>query len=328
MSRLMQEKRWHFLKGYRNPHQKSTCRGFTHFLLWQCGFYNDPLARPPVPADFAFPNPELSIDPSAPQVMWINHSTFWVHLGGKNFLVDPIWNERCSPFTFIGPKRYAPPSHTVEELGKIDYIILSHNHYDHLDRSTLLTLHRLHPEVTWIVPLKLKKWILKTLPQVERVIELDWWDQFETEGLLFTAVPAQHFSGRGLFDRNRTLWMGCVVESIALHKRFYFVGDTGYNPYDFRKIGEHFSHMDLSLIPIGVYTPRQFMRSVHVSPEEAVQIHQDVRSMLSIGGHWGTFKLSSDCLTRPPYDLFCALEAQQDSWETFRVLRPGQLLNW
>jgi len=323
-------KRWHVLKGYLNPHQKRLRRGWIHYLLWRLGYYKDLRPYQPVPSEFTYPNVQQALRAENPQVIWINHSTFWVRLNNKCFLMDPIWSQRCSPLPFVGPKRQAPPSHTLQELDKIDYVILSHNHYDHMDKRTLLELHHLYPHITWIVPLGVKKWLMQTLPNIERgwVIELDWWEQFHSEGLTFTAVPAQHFSGRGLFDHNRTLWMGCVVESSADQKRFYFAGDTGYNPYDFKKIGERFSYMDLSLLPIGVYTPRDFMQPVHINPTEAVRIHCEVGSKLSIGGHWGTFKLSSDSLTRPPYDLFCALKEENLAWETFRVLRPGQCINW
>ncbi|MBS0623431.1 MAG: MBL fold metallo-hydrolase [Verrucomicrobia bacterium] len=322
--------KWHFLKGYINPHQKELKRGFIHYLLWQFGYYKDKELLEPIPEGFTFPNPLCQLDADQPQVMWVNHSSYWLRLAGKNFLVDPIWSSRCSPCSFIGPSRHHPTSLTLEELGRVDYVILSHNHYDHLDKKTVLLLHHLYPNITWIVPYKLKKWLIKTLPRLERgwVIELKWWEQFQSEEFTFTAVPAQHFSGRGLFDRNRTLWMGCVVESTRENKRFYFAGDTGYNPHDFKKIGERFVSMDLSLLPIGVYTPRKFMQPVHINPDEAVQIHQDVGSKLSIGGHWGTFKLSSDCITRPPYDLLCALEKKNCSWENFRVLCPGQKINW
>ncbi len=319
-------KRRNFLGMYCNPHQKRIYRGFFHFLMWQFGFYNDPHPPPPLPEDFRFPNPEKAVDPTKPQVVWINHSTYWIKFAGKSILTDPIWGERCSPFKFFGPKRHHIPSHTLEELKEIDYVVISHNHYDHMDYKTILELHRLYPKITWVVPKGLKKWILRKLNDPDHIIELDWWEKKQSGEFTFSAVPAQHFSGRGLFDRNRSLWMGCIVSHGD--KKLYFAGDTGYNHSDFKEIGEKFGPIDLSLLPIGVYFPRKFMRAVHIHPEESLAIHQDVKSKLSIGGHWGTFKLSSDSITRPPYDLYLALQRKELSCQQFRVLRHGQSINW
>ncbi len=323
-------KRRNWLGCFLNPHQKHVPRGFIHYLLWRFGFYNDSEPLEEMPENFVFPNDEKEADLSRPHVAWINHSTFWVMLDGKGILVDPIWNTRCSPISFIGPKREHLPSHSLEQLQKVDYIVISHNHYDHLDKKTVKNIHRLYPNVTWIVPLGVKKWIQKTLPKSEKnkIVELDWWEKYEAKDFRFIAVPAQHFSGRGLHDRNRSLWMGCVIESDHSKKRVYFAGDTGYNPFDFSKIGEKFGSFDLSLLPIGVYSPRRFMRSVHINPEESLAIHGEIQSKLSIGGHFGTFKLSSDSIHRPPFDLYRAMEKKNLSWEKFRVLKPGQYINW
>lgn len=324
----MKKRNW--LGCFFNPHQKRVPRGFIHYLLWRFGFYDDPQSPEKVPEDFTYPNDEKEADLSKPHATWVNHSTFWVMLDGKGILVDPIWNTRCSPIPFIGPKRRHLPSHSLEQLHKVDYVVISHNHYDHLDKKTVKEIHRLYPSVIWVVPLGVKKWICRTLPisEEKNVIELDWWESYQSRDFKFIAVPAQHFSGRALHDRNRSLWMGCVIESERSKKRMYFAGDTGYNPFDFKKIGEKFGRIDLSLLPIGVYTPRRFMRSVHINPEESLAIHEEVNSKLSIGGHFGTFKLSSDAIDRPPFDLYRALEKKSLSWETFRVIKPGQYINW
>ncbi|MCP5470204.1 MAG: MBL fold metallo-hydrolase [Chlamydiales bacterium] len=293
-------------------------------MLWHFGYYNDPYPPEPPPKEFTYPKPEVPFDATIPFVTWINHSSYLVKLDGKTFLTDPIWSDRCSPFNFIGPKRRHPPPIQISELPHIDYVIISHNHYDHLDKETVLQLSKLQPHIFWVVPHGVKKWIKRTL-HTQNIVELDWWDEVDHEGTLFTAVPAQHFSGRGLFDRNRTVWMGVVVER---KKRFYFAGDTGYNDFDFKEIGKHFGHMDLSLLPIGVYSPRRFMKSVHVNPEDTVRIHQDVQSQLSVGGHWWTFRLSCELIDRPPYDLFLALQEQELHPHSFRVLKPGETINW
>ncbi len=313
------------LGNYKNPHERRILRGFTHFLLWQIGYYNDPYPQEPPPSDFSFPNPQDDVDYNKPLATWINHSTFWIRGCGKDFLVDPIWNERCSPFNFIGPKRRHQPPIKLDGFAKLDYVIITHNHYDHMDRPTILKLYALYPHICWIIPKGVESWFKRHLPKAKR-LELDWWQSQCDDGVRFTAVPAQHFSGRGLFDRNRTVWMGVVAEIGG--KQIYFAGDTGYNDADFKEIGEKFGKMDLSLIPIGAYAPRRFMKSVHINPDDAVQIHQEVKSKQSLGGHWWTFRLSVEIPDRPPYDLFSALEKRGIDPLAFRVVEPGDSINW
>lgn len=315
-------------KRYVNPYQKRVFRGAIHFILWQFGYYGEHIPEK-VPDNFAFPNQEEEIEEKKPQITWINHSTFWISAYGKNILTDPIWNLRCSPFKNLGPKRFHPPLPPIGQMPKIDMIIISHNHYDHLDLQTIKMFYKINPNIQWILPRGVKKWFCSAFPETrkEQIKEMDWWETANISGLQLTAVPAQHFSGRGLFDRNKSLWMGCVCK-FSEGKQFYFAGDTGYNSFHFKEIGKKFCKMDLSLIPIGAYSPRGFMKAVHVNPQEAVLIHKEVGSKLSIGGHWKTFRLSSEALERPPYDLYCALQNSKISCSEFRVLNPGQTINW
>jgi N-acyl-phosphatidylethanolamine-hydrolysing phospholipase D len=317
------------VKKFINPHNEHSSRGLFHFILWQFGFYNDHEPLPPIPEHFKFPNGYERVDWKKPSITWVNHSTFWVQCDGKSLLMDPIWTKRCSPVSFMGPERRINPSPLLEEITSVDIVIISHNHYDHLDKRTVFFLQERFPSLHWIVPLGVKKWFARLFSReaLRLVFELNWWEQIVLQGITFTAVPAQHFSGRGFFDRNRSLWMGCVCE-FPLGKRLYFAGDTGYNSIDFKKIGKKFGAMDLSLLPIGVYTPRKLMQPVHVSPTESLLIHQDVRSKLSVAGHWGTFRLSHEELERPPFDLFLALQKANIRAEEFRVLNPGQAINW
>lgn len=310
---------------YRNPHQRRLHRHPLHFLLLEVGYYRDPSPLHPVPAHFVYPEVEKALDLSAPKVTWINHSTFLVEVGGVRFLTDPIWSYRCSPVRGVGPRRRVAPALALERLPALDVILISHDHYDHLDRWTVEQLHERFPDLLWVVPegvgAHLRRWLRSVT-----LCELGWWESFGWRGVRFTSVPAQHFSGRTLWDRNATLWMGCVVE--VGEQRFYFAGDTGYNVSDFKEIGHRFGEMGLSLIPIGAYSPREFMGTVHVDPKEAVAIHMDVRSRLSVGGHFGTFRLSRERPQQPPYDLFCALSDAGLSAESFRVLTPGKPINW
>ena len=316
-----------------NPHIACEKRSFFDIILWQLGFYNDIHPLDALPRDFQYPNVEKPLNLDAPQVTWMNHSTFLVKVGTLHLLTDPIWSERCSPFSFLGPRRLHPVPLDLKELPPIDLVLLSHDHYDHFDKQTLLKLLAAHPGATWVVPLGLRSRLRKL--GMRQIIEMEWWEDvsigLQSQEIVITAVPAQHFSGRGLFDKNRTLWSGFVLDFLKKdesRKRLYFVGDTGYNAKDFKAIGEQFKGMDLSLIPIGTYIPRAFMSPVHISPEQAIVIHQEVASGLSIGMHWQTFRLSGEPLERPPYDLYCALKRKNIDPSVFRILRPGQTINW
>lgn len=251
---------------------------------------------------------------------WIGHATWLVQCAGLNLLFDPVMSRRTSPVQWAGPKRLAPLGLEFDELPRIDLVLVSHNHYDHLDRDTVLALHR-RDAPRFIAPLGLKRWFSNL--GINQADELDWWQQTTHGSLAVHAVPAQHFSGRGLRDRNRSLWCGFVVESPK--QRLYFAGDTGYGP-DFADIGERFAPIDVSMIPIGAYDPRSFMRPVHVDPEEAVRIHQDTGSTLSLGMHWGTFRLTLEPLDEPPGRLQRALASAGIPAAHFRCLAHGETL--
>lgn len=327
----------HTARGFVNPHCRKTRRSVWDAALWGMGFYRDPKPIEPVPAGWSYPNPRERVDLSQPTVCWINHTTCLLSIDGVHILTDPIWNNRCSPTSWLGPRRRHAAPIALDQLPKIDYVLLSHDHYDHLDKPTILKLAKLFPNCYFFVPLGVERWFHKH--GITNVLELDWWESFSfpsgvrSDGveLEFHAVPAQHFSGRGSVGQNSTLWCGWVVTAERASgemKRIYFVGDTGYNGYDFLSIGETFGPFDLSLIPIGAYSPRSFMGPVHVHPEESVAIHLDANSRLSLGVHWKTFRLSEEGQNQPPYDLYRALLEVELSPEEFRVTDPGQWINW
>ncbi|MBW1991632.1 MAG: MBL fold metallo-hydrolase [Deltaproteobacteria bacterium] len=255
-------------------------------------------------------------DPQTIQVTWIGHSTFLLQVAGLNILTDPIFSQRASPLGLVGPKRRVPPGLSLEELPPVHATVISHNHYDHLDRRTVV---RLGHSVQFFVPLGLASWFHRN--GLFRVQELDWWQTASFGAVRLHCVPAQHFSMRTLFDRNRTLWCGWVLETPA--GRIYFTGDTGYCPH-FKEIGNRLGPMRLSLIHIGGYQPRWFMRPMHANPEEAVRIHQDVGSRHSIGMHWGTFKLTEEPLGEPPLYLQEALKQAKIPETQFVVLQIGE----
>lgn len=320
------------MERFSNPHVKEVKRGLWDFFLWKIGYYHDAIATRKPPLDFSYPSMLPELDEKKPQVTWVGHSTFLVQFEGISILTDPIWSEKCSPVKFAGPRRRHDPPFSLRDIGPIDFVLISHNHYDHLDKKSVLALTELSPGITWIVPIGVKRWFAKL--KIENVYELSWWEkisfQKERSKVTVAACPAQHFSGRGLFDSNRTFWNGYVVslEGKENYRSFYFTGDTGYNCHDFKEIGQRWPRLDLSLIPIGTYSPREFMKAVHICPDEAVQIHQDVGSRFSIGMHWKTFHLSDEALDLPPYDLFLAMKKAELPPEEFIAIDPGVRVNW
>lgn len=232
------------------------------------------------------------------KITWIGNSSFLFQKDSINILTDPVFYDKASPVSFAGPERVHPPGIKKEHLPKIDLVLISHDHYDHLDKYFVKWMNN---RTQWVIPLGLKEFFtdLDILP--ENIIELDWYEANELNGIKITATPTQHFSGRKPWGRNKSLWCSYAVE--INEYIFWFGGDTGYNDVQFKEIGEKFSGFDLALIPIGAYKPRWFMKDMHVNPEEAVFIHKELRSKLSIAGHWGTFKLSAEDIDEPIQDL-------------------------
>lgn len=233
---------------------------------------------------------------------WIGHSTVLLQVGGRNVLTDPVFSERAFPVQWLGPRRVMDPGLALEKLPPLDIVLLSHNHYDHLDRPAVKRIARAHPGTTWIVPAGLGGYVRGW--GAREIVELPWWGSTEVHGVHVTATPARHFSNRRLGDRNRSLWCGYALAVNGW--RAWFAGDTGYHP-DFGEIGARLGPFDFVMIPIGAYDPRWFMERVHVDAEEAVRVYQDVISPnpgasrpLMLGIHWGTFRLTNEPMDEPP----------------------------
>lgn len=253
------------------------------------------------------------------KITFVNHSTFLIQVAGLNILTDPIWSDRTSPVQFAGPKRVRPPGILFEDLPHIHYVLVSHNHYDHLDVTTMKKLIKHHdPEI--FTPLGVAKFVEK-LGSV-KVIDLDWWNEWEmVHELRIASVPAQHFSGRGTYDRDATLWCGYII--MHGEHNIYFVGDTGYGDF-FKDIKKVYGSMKVSLIPIGAYLPNWFMSPIHISPEEAVKVHKDVQSETSVAMHFGTFPLADDGQEQPAKDLKIAIQKAELDETSFKVMREGE----
>jgi L-ascorbate metabolism protein UlaG (beta-lactamase superfamily) len=264
------------------------------------------------------PPPAVWVPEGELVVTFINHTTFLIQADGMNILTDPVWSERVSPFSFAGPARTRPPGLRMEDLPPIDVILLSHNHYDHMDMATLKTLCKMH-EPLLVVPLGVDLIVKKE--GLGPVLVLDWWEQgILPGGMEVHAVPAQHFSGRGLFDRDATLWCGYMLNTEQGY--LYFAGDTGYGPF-FREIGARFQPISLAIIPIGAYKPTWFMAPVHTDPFDAVNIHQEVGAQLSVASHYGTFPLADDSQEDPVKDLREALESSGLPLDVFVTMEEG-----
>ncbi len=226
-------------------------------------------------------------------ITWIGHATTLIQMNGKNILTDPIWSDRCSPVNFAGPKRFTKPGIAFENLPKIDIVLISHNHYDHMDLPTLKMLNEKFNPIIF-VGLNNKEFLVKE--GLDRVVELDWWELYKLDEISITFTPRQHTSARGIFDRDKTLWGSFVVQGIK--NSFYFAGDTGYFP-EFNEIGNKFPGIDLAILPIGAYEPRWFMKVVHMNPEEAILSFSNLNAKYMLPIHYQTFVLTDEALDEP-----------------------------
>lgn len=314
----------HASNGFKNIHTDEA-NGFWDFIKWRSERAGKDI---PGAENYDFPladnNPdELKRNRENKTLTWIGHATVLLQMQGLNILTDPHFSKRASPVQWAGPVRVAPLGMALDDLPPIDIVVISHDHYDALDKQSIRKLHR-RPggdKTRFYVPLGLKRWFTKQ--GIDRVVEMDWWDRQTDQSLEITAVPTQHWSKRSLFSANKSLWSGWVIASASY--RFIFVGDTGYAPL-FKEIGETLGPFDLAAIPIGAYEPRWFMSKHHVNPEESVQIHMDIGSRKSVGIHWGTFILTDEPLDEPPERLAAALKQSRISPEDFFVLRHGETI--
>jgi L-ascorbate metabolism protein UlaG (beta-lactamase superfamily) len=259
--------------------------------------------------------PPARVDPGRVAVTFIGHSTFLLRTASIVVLTDPVFTTHAGPFGRLGPARVRPPAIAAADLPPIDLVLVSHNHYDHLQPSSL---RRFRETAAFVAPLGVAKQL--GLPK-RKIHELDWWDTTRIGNAEITCVPAQHFSARTPWDRNRTLWCGYIVRVDGVV--IYFAADTGYTP-QFKEIGERCPSIDLALLPIGAYEPRWFMSPVHMNPEEAVRAHQDVRARVSIGMHFGTFQLTDEGIDEPLRALERANASHGVKADSFRTLEFGE----
>lgn len=294
------------------------------FWLWKWEQMKHGVPEPP-PGGWKIPHVKsdaaaLRANTREPLVTWIGHSAFLLQLDGVNILIDPQFSERASPVSFAGPRRIVPLPIDIPELPRVDVVAISHNHYDHLDLASVRRIAAAHAECIFLVPLGLAAWFREI--GIERVEEYDWWQRREVRGVRFTLVPVQHWSKRTLWDANRSLWGGWVVEGAAL--KVVHTGDLGYSR-DALDIGERLGPFDMALIPIGAYAPRWFMKTMHVDVPEALQVRDDLRARRAIGMHWGTFEhLTDEPLDEPPRELARQRADRGLAAEEFDVMKIGE----
>lgn len=270
-------------------------KGFLDVLKWKLtsvveswsGYPNTPIK---------YVTPENKIDTGA-KITFIGHASFLVQLNGLNILTDPVWSKRASPFSFLGPQRYTELPIELDKLPKIDIVLVSHNHYDHMDKETLSFLGK-RDNPLFVVPLKNQE----TLESfgLKKIVELDWWESYLIdEEIEITMLPARHWSRRSLRDTNKSLWGSFLISG---DKQIYFAGDTGFGKH-FDLIAKKHPIIDVALIPIGAYEPRWFMKEAHMNPEDALDAHLILKPKLSIGMHFGTFQLTDEGPLKPIEDL-------------------------
>jgi L-ascorbate metabolism protein UlaG (beta-lactamase superfamily) len=304
-------------KRFRSIEPLGIGRGSSDFFRWMMNRERGPWRyftdTPPGP------RPPERVAEGQLRVTFVNHATVLIQMDGVNILTDPVWSERVSPVSFAGPLRHRPPGIGFSDLPPIDAVLVSHNHYDHMDLKTLRRLAGAHnPPV--FAGLGNAAFLEKN--GVPRSRDLDWWDSVPlAPGVTLTAVPARHFSSRSLFDRDRTLWCGWVVTGPS--GSVYFAGDTGWGSH-FQMIRDRFPNVRLALLPIGAYRPRWFMQQAHINPEEAVRAQEVLGAATAVAIHFGTFAQADDGEFEPVEDLKAVLARHPDPKPRFLTLDNGQ----
>jgi N-acyl-phosphatidylethanolamine-hydrolysing phospholipase D len=310
---------------------ESDGRSFGDFLRWRRERRSQPRPPMPDPSELPVATPRVAVPAAAPtevRVTWVGHSTFLVQAGGLNILTDPVFSDRASPVRWIGPRRLVPPGLPFEDLPPIDAVLISHDHYDHLDAPTVRKLlSRGGDRTRWITPRGYARWLARR--RIRSVTELDWWTETRLDGpagnAVVTALPAMHWTRRGPFDAPGRQWASFAIDA-GPGAKIYFGGDSGY--FDgFAKIGARLGPFDISILPIGAYEPRWFMAAAHMNPEEAVRAWSDLGGKgRFVGMHWGTFVLTDEPVLEPPERTRRAWAAGEQDDADLSILRHGETL--
>jgi L-ascorbate metabolism protein UlaG (beta-lactamase superfamily) len=299
-------------------------KSLSEVLRWQFGPDRKRHPWPEwAPSPFA-DTPPAQVNGDKARLSYVGHASWLIQTAGMNILIDPVWSGRVSPVSFAGPKRHNAPGIAFEALPPIDLVLVSHGHYDHLDVATLSRLNaKFAPRV--ITPLGNDQ-AMRAADSTIRAEAFDWHHRVELgNGVAVTLVPTRHWSARGLFDRNKTLWASFVLETSA--GKLYIVCDSGYGDgKHFRRVAEAHGPLRLAILPIGAYEPRWFMRDQHMNPDDAVKALADCGATQALAHHHGTFQLTDEAIDAPVIALGEALEAAKIPRERFAALKPGQVV--
>lgn len=313
----------HTADGFRNVYGEKHRGGF---WKWKWAQWREGLPKKPLQG-YKFPvrHPDvnfLQANRGEATMTWIGHATLLLQIGGVNILTDPHFSDRASPVDFAGPKRVVPPAMSIDELPNIDLVVISHNHYDHLDAASVIKLNKkANGKTRFLVPLGLKRWF--TARKIDNVVEMDWWEERTESNLRIAFTPMQHWSKRTLSDTNQTLWGGWFIAKEDY--KFLFLADTGYSK-DFADIYSRYGAVDLAAIPMGHYEPRWFMKLQHANPEDALNIMRDLHARQAVGIHWGTFDdLTDESLYDPPKALASAREQARLPDGQFFLMEHGEM---
>lgn len=313
----------HLLDGFRNPtgehHQPGDVQRWRKERK-ASGMPFPPAEGYPAFIDRWWQQADLSIPGEG--IWWLGHASLLLRFNQRYLLIDPVLSDRASPLPFVGPARKTPVPLDIDALPQLDALLISHNHYDHLDSATVRKIYRRFPDVSVFVPLGLKACFHRR--GFRHVTELDWWHSAALPKITLICVPAQHWSMRTPWDRNRSLWCGWVVEYRG--RRFWFSGDSGYSA-DLLKIPSRLGRIDIAALPAGAHAPRWFMANHHMDPQQAVLLWQQLGRPCAFPIHWGVFKLADESLDMPPQELLSALAAETEK-SKFIPLRIGQFLTW
>ncbi|WP_075181974.1 MBL fold metallo-hydrolase [Pantoea sp. 1.19] len=310
----------HAPEGFHNPEPDPRRPG--DFRRWRRERKAAGLPRPPAEGYAGFCRrwwQAADLSGSGDAVWWLGHASLLLRLQQRYVLIDPVLSARASPLPFAGPARKTPPPLVVDDLPGLDWLLISHNHYDHLDRRTVRQLLRRFPDVEVVVPLGLKRWFSRL--GARRVVELDWWQSHARDGWVVHAVPARHWSMRTPFDRNRSLWCGFVLQAPGL--RFWFSGDSGASDR-LLAIPQRLGPFNLLALPTGAWQPEWFMQGQHMNPAQAVALWRACGMPLTLPIHWGVFELADESLDAAPAALAAAVAAWPDARDTFLPWKIGE----
>lgn len=303
------DKAHHTPVGFRNP--EPTTRAPNALKRWRAQRKAQNLPRLPAQGYNGFQArwwQKADLTRPGDGIWWLGHAMLLLRLNGHYILTDPVFSKRASPLSFYGPSRKTPPPLNISELPRLDAVVISHNHYDHLDAGTLRRIKKRFPDAHYFVPLGLKAWLRRR--GIVKISELDWWQDNTLAGITFTCVPARHWSMRTFWNRNRSLWCGWVIS--INNVRFWFSGDSGMSQ-SLDQIGQRLGPLTAAALPIGAYAPRWFMGDSHMDPQSAVALWQALGKPLAIPIHWGVFELADEALDEPPAELTRALEQAGES---------------